>query len=57
MISGLPSWLHTARDVLRVTSAGDKGFSAGMDASQFKHTNASLAHVTITRLGQVCEAV
>ncbi|MDN5550111.1 MAG: enoyl-CoA hydratase/isomerase family protein [Brevibacterium sp.] len=40
-----------------LTSAGHKGFSAGMDTSQFKHANASLAHVTITRLGQVCEAI
>ena len=40
-----------------LTSAGHKGFSAGMDTSQFKHANASLAHVTMTRLGQVCEAM
>lgn len=36
---------------------GDKGFSAGMDTSQFEHTDATRAYKTITLLGSVCEAV
>lgn len=40
-----------------VNAAGDKGFSAGMDTSQFEHKNSTRAFETISLLGSVCEAV
>ena len=40
-----------------VNAVGDKGFSAGMDTSQFEHKNSTRAFDTITLLGSVCEAV
>lgn len=40
-----------------LTSAGGRGFSAGMDTAQFAHTSASRAYATISRLGEVCEAI
>lgn len=40
-----------------LTSAGGRGFSAGMDTAQFAHTSASQAYETISRLGEVCEAI
>lgn len=40
-----------------LTSAGGRGFSAGMDTAQFAHTSASRAYETISRLGEVCEAI
>lgn len=40
-----------------LTSAGDRGFSAGMDTAQFEHTDSERAYATITHLGEVCEAV
>jgi enoyl-CoA hydratase len=40
-----------------LTSAGERGFSAGMDTAQFAHTSASRAYETISRLGEVCEAI
>lgn len=46
----------TLRAVL-LTSAGTRGFSAGMDTSQFEHANSSRAYETITSLGRVCETV
>lgn len=40
-----------------VNAVGDKGFSAGMDTSQFEHKSSTRAFDTITLLGSVCEAV
>ncbi|WP_423058787.1 enoyl-CoA hydratase/isomerase family protein [Brevibacterium linens] len=40
-----------------LTSAGGRGFSAGMDTAQFAHTSAKRAYETISRLGEVCEAI
>ena len=40
-----------------LTSAGGRGFSAGMDTVQFAHTSAERAYGTISRLGEVCEAI
>ncbi|SMX97112.1 enoyl-CoA hydratase/isomerase family protein [Brevibacterium linens] len=40
-----------------LTSAGGRGFSAGMGTAQFAHTSASQAYETISRLGEVCEAI
>ena len=40
-----------------LTSAGDRGFSAGMDTSQFEQSNSTRAFETITRLGRVCKAI
>lgn len=40
-----------------LTSAGGRGFSAGMDTAQFAHTSAERAYETISRLGEVCEAI
>lgn len=40
-----------------LTSAGDRGFSAGMDTAQFEHEDSERAYTTITHLGEVCEAV
>lgn len=40
-----------------LTAKGDRGFSAGMDTSQFEHDDAERAYETITHLGAVCEAV
>lgn len=40
-----------------LTSAGDRGFSAGMDTAQFEHEDSERAYATITQLGEVCEAV
>lgn len=40
-----------------LTSTGGRGFSAGMDTAQFAHTSASQAYETISRLGEVCEAI
>ncbi|WP_029088090.1 enoyl-CoA hydratase/isomerase family protein [Brevibacterium album] len=40
-----------------LTSAGEKGFSAGMDTAQFDHASPVRAGETIARLGRVCEAV
>lgn len=61
--------LHELREALREASGnqdlravllnaeGDKGFSAGMDTSQFDHRDSTRAYETITLLGSVCEAV
>lgn len=38
-------------------AAGGRGFSAGMDTSQFEHDSAIKAHETITLLGNVHQAV
>jgi enoyl-CoA hydratase len=46
---------ETLRAVL-LTSAGSRGFSAGMDTSQFDHESPTHALETITSLGRVCEA-
>lgn len=40
-----------------LTSAGSRGFSAGMDTAQFDHSNPQRAFETITQLGRVCEAI
>lgn len=40
-----------------LTSAGEKGFSGGMDTAQFEHDCPSRALETISRLGRVCEAI
>jgi len=40
-----------------LTSAGERGFSAGMDTAQFDHDDSDRAYATITHLGEVCEAV
>ena len=40
-----------------LTSAGGRGFSAGMDTAQFAHTSAARAYGTISRLGEVCVAI
>ncbi|MGZ1489942.1 enoyl-CoA hydratase/isomerase family protein [Brevibacterium sediminis] len=62
MLDDLTKALNTAStdETLRailLTSAGTRGFSAGMDTSQFEHESPSRALDTITSLGQVCEAV
>lgn len=40
-----------------LTSAGGRGFSAGMDTARFAHMSAKRAYETISRLGEVCEAI
>lgn len=40
-----------------VNAVGYRGFSAGMDTTQFEHKNSTRAFETITLLGNVCEAV
>lgn len=40
-----------------LTSAGSRGFSAGMDTAQFEHSNPTRAFETISQLGRVCEAI
>lgn len=62
MLESLIDAFETAskNDELRgvlLTSAGTRGFSAGMDTAQFEHSNPSRAYETITRLGRVCEAI
>lgn len=48
---------HESLRAVLLTSAGGRGFSAGMDTAQFAHTSASRAYATISRLGEVCEAI
>lgn len=62
MLEALSDALAAASDdrdlrAVLLTSAGEKGFSAGMDTAQFAHTDSTRAHETITRLGCVCEAI
>lgn len=40
-----------------LASTGGRGFSAGMDTTQFAHSSGSRAYETISLLGEVCEAI
>lgn len=55
-VLGVASVDEEPRAVL-LTSAGEKGFSAGMDTAQFDHEDPNKAFETIARLGRVCGAM